>query len=131
MPHWRKMYDSRFIGSWDLEEAGPVVATIKDVTMEEVQDNTGHKETKPAVWFTKGKKALLLNKTNAKAIAKLYGTHTEKWGGKQIELFPTECDAFGDKVECVRVRKPSKKKAAPPLEDDGDLIAGLDGADGE
>jgi hypothetical protein len=57
----------------------------------------------------------VLNRTNAKRIAKLYGPDTDKWLGKPITLYPSECD-FGDEtVPCLRVRP-----EAPQIDDPDD-----------
>ena len=55
-------------------------------------------------------KKLVLNKTNAKTIAKLLGNETDGWKGKAITVYPTTCKAFGETVDCIRVR-PTLKTA--------------------
>ena len=52
---------------------------------------------------------MVLNKTNAGIIAKLYGTDTDAWVGKKIVIYATTCKAFGETVECVRVKAPAAK----------------------
>lgn len=132
MPHFRKMFDERFIGSWDLEGRDEAIVVIRDIKIEELKTTDGTVANKPVLLFTKGKKGMVLNKTNAKQIAELYGSNTEKWKGKAISLFATTCDAFGKKVECVRVnnRKPAVPSTpvpdpeppdSPPVGNDDDL----------
>lgn len=53
---------------------------------------------------------LVLNKTNAKTIAKLHGSETDDWVGGKIVLFPTTCMAFGESVGCIRVRPTTPKR---------------------
>lgn len=101
--HFRKLYDERFIGSWDLEGKESAVVTIKSISVEELHGQNGLKAKKPVLYFTKGKKGFVLNKTNAKTIAELYGSDTDKWIDKKIELFATVCDAFGKQTECIRI----------------------------
>ena len=101
--HFRKLYDERFIGSWDLEGKESAVVTIAEIKIEELQGQNGAKAKKPVLYFTKGKKGFVLNKTNAKVIAELYGNDTEKWCDKKVELFATTCEAFGKQVECIRI----------------------------
>jgi len=109
-----KMFDSRFVGSWDLEGRDEVEVTIKDVSVVEIHNNeTNKKENKPAVSFVKGKKGLVLNKTNARAITEIHGCDTDKWKGKKIALFATMCKAFGKQVECVRVKKVGASSVDP------------------
>jgi hypothetical protein len=47
---------------------------------------------------------MVMNKTNAKLIASHYGDDTDNWTGKEITLYPTTCQAFGETVPCIRVR---------------------------
>lgn len=47
---------------------------------------------------------LLLNKTNAKAIAQLYGKRPADWVGKWIQLYPTTTEVGGETRDCIRVR---------------------------
>jgi len=46
----------------------------------------------------------LLNKTNAKAIAQLYGKRPADWVGKWIQLYPTTTEVGGETRDCIRVR---------------------------
>jgi phosphopantetheine adenylyltransferase len=70
----------------------------------ELQMAGGNKEVKPVLYFANAKKKLVLNKTNAKAIAKLHGSAAEGWAGKQVVLYPTTTRCGRDVVDCVRVR---------------------------
>ena len=63
------IFPSRWLSGHDLN-GKPVTVTIKAVTMEEMYSPRGE-ETKPVVWFEKASKGLILNKTNAMAIASL------------------------------------------------------------
>lgn len=45
----------------------------------------------------------LLNKTNAKTIAQLYGKRPLDWVGKWIHLYPTTTERQGEMVDCIRV----------------------------
>ncbi len=54
--------------------------------------------------FEGKEKGLVLNKTNAKVVAKYYGKDTLGWVGKPIEIFPTETEFNGSLVDCIRVR---------------------------
>ena len=37
MPHFRKLFDERFVGTWDLEGNDELVATIDGISMEEMR----------------------------------------------------------------------------------------------
>lgn len=107
MPHWRKCFNNDYIGSWDIPEGG-VVITIDDVKVGELEGQKGEKSKAPLVHFSteKGRspKPFVCNRTNAKTISMMYGNRTEDWHGKEIELYATTCEAFGDTVECIRVK---------------------------
>ena len=64
----------------------------------------GESEAKPIAYFTDCDKPMVLNQTNGRVIAKLYGDPMETWSGKRVTLFPTTCEVSGETVPCVRVR---------------------------
>ena len=103
MAHWKKFFDFRFVGAEDIEEHGDVAVTIKEVKLDEVRTEAG-KENKLCLLFAGKDKGMVLNKTNAKTIAKLHGGEVEGWVGKRISIFATTCQAFGETVSCIRVR---------------------------
>lgn len=65
-----------------------------------------------------GEKALILNKTNGKAVAKLYGKDTRTWIGKPLTLVATEVDFRGDLVDAIRVRTAQPASAEVPFNDE-------------
>ena len=68
-----------------------VVVTIQSVTLEEMHNQTTNKkEMKPAVAFVGKTKLLILNKTQALAIARITGQNdTDNWAGKKVTLSAT------------------------------------------
>ena len=103
--HFRKLFDNRFIGSWDLEGRESITLEIKEVKVEEVQNTTGKVEKRPVLHFagTKTDKGMVLNKTNAKAIAAEHGTNVDDWVGKKIKLVVRPVSAFGSTTDALRV----------------------------
>lgn len=120
MPHFKKFFDNEFVGSWDIPPGRDVVLEIASVQADKVKGPRGEQK-KPSLSFTRGKKKLLLNATNARTIAGLYGAYTEKWIGKPIALYATTTEAFGESVECVRVRPtiPKLRANQPPEREPG------------
>lgn len=106
MPHYRVLYPSEYLNAADLIEksGGEAKLTIEKVEVEDVPGTDGSKKPKPVVWFKGAKKRLPLPKTCAKKIAVMYGPKTEDWIGKSVTLYATTCMAFGQEVECIRVR---------------------------
>lgn len=109
MPDYRKMFDSEYLANWDLEDDTTV--EISKVVAGEVGGQHGETKSKrPVIYFKSARKGMVLNKTNGKIIAGMYGNLTEKWIGKSITLFVTQCEAFGETVDCIRVRPTVPKR---------------------
>lgn len=111
MAHWKRMFpDEKYLGAWDMEDFPEgVVMVITKVQIEELKSQRGT-DHKPVAYFKspKGKemkKGMVLNKTNCKAIAAMYGTNADDWVGKAVEVYATTCQAGGgETVECLRIR---------------------------
>ena len=101
--HYRLMYPSEYLNAADLM-GKEVQVVIEKVEIEEVPGADGKKAPKPVLHAKGAKKRLPLPKCCARAIAGKYGNDTADWIGKKITLFPTRCMAFGQDVECVRVK---------------------------
>lgn len=110
---FRLLYPTDWIGAADLIGQDRVM-TIRKIAKEAVQTKDGKPEQKAVVWFDElrakaekdgtKERRWIMNKTCAKTISKLYGTDVDKWIGKPITLFPTTASAFGETVDCIRVR---------------------------
>lgn len=128
MPKLNDLFPTNYLKAADFED-GDAVLTIKKFTQETLGQGRDAAE-KWIVFFKEMDKGLVLNKTNANAIAKLYGDDTDDWIGRQVTLFATEVQFKDEMVEAIRIRsKPPKaaakakvKAAAPPREpgDDDD-----------
>ncbi len=99
-----------FTGDWLKAEQFTTeqTFTIKHVAMERVGE-----DDKPVVSFLEMTQGLVLNKTNAAAIASMYGSETNNWTGKQLTLYPTQVDYAGKQVRAIRVRAPGHSTPAP------------------
>ncbi len=132
MPTMKDMYPSKWMSAKDLE------GEDKIVTIRRIEEETIASEDKWVLYFDlrQSTKGLVLNQTNAKTIAKLYGEDSDDWIGKSITLFPTVVDFKGDQVEAIRVRskapvlkrpqpQPASAKVAPmtqeEVEEDPDI----------
>lgn len=89
-----------------------VIAGVEEVTVPEPR--TGKAIRKVAVAFRGARKRLLLNATNAKALAKLFGLETNDWTGKGVQLRPEMVRAFGGEHCVVRVAGASATPGAVP-----------------
>lgn len=95
------LFPSKYLAAADLRGQDRVVQVSKIVGAEEVGQA---KEKRPVLYFSGVEKGMVLNKTNAKRIAKLYGNNTDGWIGKSVTLYPSECDFRDEVVPCLRVR---------------------------
>lgn len=99
-----KIGSQKFFKAADL--ARPAVVAIAEVA-EEVVGQGRDAEEKVVLYFSGTEKGLVLNSTNANAIADLFGFETGNWIGGKVELFADKTAFAGKIVDCVRVRKPS------------------------
>jgi len=111
MADYRSMFDRDYVGAWDLGGKDHVVQ-IARVKAGELTAQGGRKSKKPIIWFEGREKGLVLNKTNAKAIAGLYGNDTEQWIGKRITIYPTTTHMGSEVVDCIRVRPTAPQEPA-------------------
>ncbi len=123
-------FPSNYLKPADLN-GEPCPLTIRTCAMEELGQGND-KESKPVLYFDGVQKGLVLNKTNATNIAKVYGDDTGNWTGKDIQVFPTTTEFKGETVDAIRVRvvpeaQPEKQPepqpdAAPMADDPSDSI---------
>jgi len=105
---WKKNYDYRFIAGEDLD-GKEVTVTIDKVGIDEAF-NGREKEDVVVVSFKEADKMMVLNKTNAKVIAKIAGSqNVEDWTGTKIILRPQMVNAFGQQTLAVRVKEDLSK----------------------
>jgi hypothetical protein len=98
------MYDDKeHLYAYDLE-GREVTIQIEKAFGGELIGDKGRKSKKPMIKFVGKDKKLALNKTNGKAIAKLYGTNTDDWAGKWITIYPTTTEFGGETVDCIRIK---------------------------
>ena len=93
-------FPSKWLKAADLS-GKEYTMTMQRVGMETIGDD--HEE-KPVLYFQGAQKGLMLNKTNAEAIAIVYGDETEQWTGKQVVVYPDITQYQGRRVDCIRVR---------------------------
>lgn len=123
--HYKAMYDSPYLGAWDLPERDTIL-TIDRVEAEELTSARGTNR-KPVVYFRGTKKALVLNKTNGKAIAGMYGPRTSKWTGQRIAIYATTTTVGGEVTECIRVRPTVPKGKAQQTNEQPEREPGEEG----
>jgi len=115
--HWKRLTNPDYIGAYWLPEGQDVTVTI-DYVVREMITGTGGKKEDCTVAHLQGVKPFILNATNSKSIAKLYGPYIEDWAGKQITLYASTAKLAGDTVECLRVRPKVAEVTLKPIADD-------------
>ena len=120
------IFPSKYITAHDLNDK-PHDLAIARVDVEKMRSYAGGEEEKKlVVYFDGAKKGLVLNKTNALAIAEICSTpESDAWTGTVVQLYSTQVNAFGSMVDAVRVRQvqaiqtqPAKTFDDPPQQDD-------------
>jgi hypothetical protein len=104
------MYPSKWLKAEEID-GDDLVVTISDIRTESVGQGRDAGD-KWVLYFNETDKGLVLNKTNAKAIAKLHGDDTDDWEGKRIALYATEVEYQGETMLGIRVRLKAPKARA-------------------
>lgn len=105
MTHWKTQFNYQWLGAYCLPDGKDVTLTIKEMKREEVVGTSGKKELLLVAYFAENVKPMVVNKTNCKTLEKLYRTpNIEDWAGKQMQVGASRVDAFGDKVDALRIR---------------------------
>ena len=104
--HWKKFCNPDYLGAYSLDENEIKVLTIKEVKQEVVTGSNGKKEECSVCYWQENEKPMILNRTNCKAIEKLYKTpYIEDWAGRKVAIKAEPVNAFGDIVEALRIQK--------------------------
>lgn len=110
-----QIFPSKYLTAADLNGKS-FTLTIKSVTLEEMITHDNKKANKPVCWFEKAQKGFVMNLTNARIVAGLYGDETTDWTGRRITLYPTRVKAFGEIQDCIRVREEIPAQPRPPAQ---------------
>jgi hypothetical protein len=113
MPSINELFPGRYFKAETLAGKARVL-TIGAVERDKLSDGS----VKPVVKFEDEPMKLVLNRTNANAIATLYGNITDNWIGKPIELYPTRTQFGSNMVDAVRVRAPGRRPPPDHLPSD-------------
>jgi hypothetical protein len=104
-----ELYPSKYFKAADIPPGREMRLTIREIVQEEMGDD---EEEKPVVYFLNERRGLVLNRTNADAIAEVYGEETDDWEGKPVILFPATTRFGTKRVDCLRVKIPASVDAA-------------------
>jgi hypothetical protein len=94
--------DDYFAG--EFLKAADVLQPTK-LTIKMVSDADFEEEAKPVLHFNEIEKTLVLNKTNAEAVAEIAGSRNfQDWAGVVVVLFKEKVPFKGKRVDAIRVK---------------------------
>jgi hypothetical protein len=127
--HWKKLNNPDYLGAYAFQPGEEKTVTIKDVKRQAVYNQSaGGKEECTVAYFVEDVKPLILNVTNCKTIAKVWGTpYIEDWAGRRIILKVKKISAFGDMVDAVRVAAERPADEEIICEACGNPVTGVNG----
>lgn len=107
--HWKKLFNYEYLGAWSLDQGEEKQVTIKKTDRALVKSAQSPKgEDLPIVYFEEFELPMVLNPTNCKSIANIYGNMVEDWIGKKAILYVQGgIKAFGSITEALRIRPES------------------------
>jgi hypothetical protein len=106
-----KSYGGKWLKADDIPMPRGIRTTIDEVTEEEL-GRGADKQTKLVAWLKGQDKGLVLNKTNATALAELYGDESDDWAGKPIALTVGKAMFEGKKVDSIMVDEEATRAAS-------------------
>jgi hypothetical protein len=115
--HWKRLINPDYLGAYSIPEGEDLTVRIDFVQVEEVHGAQGKKDM-CTVAHLKGHKPMILNVTNSKTIAKLYGPYIEDWVNKPITLFASTTRLAGETVECLRIRPKVAERKPKPINEE-------------
>lgn len=104
--HWKNLFPAKtmLLGSHNLNQGEELIATIKSVSTEIIRDQNGKEEKVPVVKFDSAP-PMVLNITNSRTIASLYGEQYDNWIGCAVQIYATKVRSFGSEVMALRIRE--------------------------
>lgn len=106
-------FSSRYLKAADLQGKEYRV-NIDKVLMERVVEE---EPEKPILYFQRGEKGMVLNKTNAVEMSDALGDETGDWHGAAVVLFTAKVQFQGKLVDGLRIRTDSTA-SQPPVHPD-------------
>lgn len=111
---WEKVIDPNFINSELIGTVGAEkVVTITDIDFAECYDEQSKKKVQKQTVFFAECKPLVLNKTNAKTLKKLFSPNSDNPGdcvGHKVVLAVESIKAFGKQTDAIRIKEYSETK---------------------
>jgi hypothetical protein len=116
--HWKKVFNSDYLGSCDLEDGKDLKAVIKSVSVKLVKGPDGKEQDRNVAIFTDANlKPMILNATNCKLIKKFArSVFINDWNNIPIQIYvKDDIKAFGEVTEGLRIRPAQPAMNKPKL----------------
>jgi hypothetical protein len=116
--HWKKVFNSDYLGSCDLEDGKDLKAVIKSVSIQKVKGTDGSaKECNVAIFTDSKIKPMILNATNCKVMKKFAKSpYINDWNNIPVQIYvKDDIKAFGDITEGLRIRETQPSMSKPKL----------------
>ena len=100
--HWKKVFNSDYLGSCDLEDGKDLKAIIKSVSVQTIKGQDGKSQDRNVAKFTDPKiKDMILNATNCKVVKKFAkSVFINDWNNIPVQIYvKDDIRAFGDITE--------------------------------
>jgi hypothetical protein len=110
------LYGSKYLSVADLKDGEPRFK-IGKVEVAELREKNGTTKRKYVMLFEGVEKGLVINKTNARKLAEVYGKQSSKWIGQIVQLYAEET-SFGKGVRVRPMRKPATPAEPDPVLND-------------
>jgi hypothetical protein len=116
--HWKKVFNSDYLGSCDLEDGKDLKAVIKSVSVKLVKGPDGKEQDRNVAIFTDANlKPMILNATNCKLIKKFAkSVFINDWNNVPVQIYvKDDIKAFGEVTEGLRIRPAQPAMNKPKL----------------
>ena len=103
--HWKSLHPRKnlLLGAHNLNAGEELIAEITHAARQMIINQNGKEEEVAVVHFTNCA-PMVLNMTNSKSIAFLYGEDIDKWIGCAVQIYATNVQAFGKETAALRIR---------------------------
>jgi hypothetical protein len=116
--HWKKVFNSEYLGSCDLEDGKDLNAVIKNVIVKKVKNTDGKEQDRNVAYFVDTNlKPMVLNVTNCKIVKKFAKSpFINTWNNIPVKIYiKDDIKAFGDITEGLRIREIQPMANKPKL----------------
>jgi hypothetical protein len=108
MPNINDAFPSKYLKAADLQKR-QVSVVVSHAQYEKIGN-----DDKLVLYFQGKQKGVVLNKTNANAVASAYGDDTDDWAGKPVTLFEAMVEYQGKMSPAIRMMIPNSGARPTP-----------------